>query len=128
MPSSTPQAPQDDLLESLKKATQGLLYPSESDEPFEPFLWKPTTNDPAKEVAAHSKPGAKIREQSVNDFFAALATAEDAERYAALRRELESKLKDLRVFRVGEIEVAVYLIGKAPTGDWAGVSTTSVET
>jgi hypothetical protein len=116
------------LIASLKKATQGLLYPSESDEPFEPFVWKPTTNDPAKEIAARSPPGAKVREQSVDDFFAALATTEDAVRYAALRRELESRLKGLRVFRVGEIEVAVYLIGKAPTSEWAGVRTTSIET
>jgi Nuclease A inhibitor-like protein len=127
MPSPTPR-PQDELIASLKNATQGLLYPSESDEPFEPFIWKSTTNDPAKEVAAHSAPGAKIREQSVDDFFAALVTSEDAARYAALRRELESRLKGLRVFRVGEIEVAVYLIGKVPTGVWAGVRTTSVET
>ncbi|MDB5290344.1 MAG: Nuclease inhibitor-like protein [Phycisphaerales bacterium] len=128
MPSSTPQPPHDDLLEALKMATNGLLYPSESDEPFEPFRWKRTTDDPAKEVAAHDKPGAKIREQSVDEFFAGLAESDDAKKFADLRRELESRLSGLRVFRVGDIEVGVYLIGKTPSGDWAGLRTTSVET
>jgi hypothetical protein len=128
MSSPTPPPPQDALLDSLKKATDGLLYPSESDEPFEPFRWKRTTDDPAKEVAARAKPGAKVREQSVADFFGALADADDAARFADLRRTLESKLAGLRVFRVGDIEVGIYLIGKTPNGDWAGLRTVSVET
>ncbi|HWE97293.1 MAG TPA: nuclease A inhibitor family protein [Tepidisphaeraceae bacterium] len=128
MPSTNPPPPQDELLEVLRKATDGLLYPSESDEPFEPFRWKRTADDPAKEVAAPARAGETVREQSVADFFGALEDSDDAARFAGLRRALESKLAGLRVFRVGDIEVGVYLIGRTPDGDWAGLHTTSVET
>jgi len=45
-----------------------------------------------------------------------------------LRGVLESSLTNLRVLRIGEIEVQVYLIGKTPGGSWAGLHTVSVET
>ena len=34
----------DTLLSTLTQETAGLLYPSEYDEPLEPFIWEPADN------------------------------------------------------------------------------------
>jgi hypothetical protein len=34
----------DPVLTTLTQATEGLLYPSEYDEPLEPFIWEPAEN------------------------------------------------------------------------------------
>lgn len=77
-----------------------------------------------------------IEEQSPDDFFADLveeqdwwgdAEKADAERYQALRRILEAHLDSLHIFRVGEVEVSIYLLGRCE-GDWVGLRTLSVET
>lgn len=119
-------------LAALRQASDGLLYPSESDEPFTAFAWPPA-RDPAHDTAqaqvvAHSPKGAAVSEQTVDDFFAQLQGSPDAGRYAQLRKVLEQQLAGLKAFRAGEVRVAVYLIGKAPSGSWAGLQTLSVET
>jgi Nuclease A inhibitor-like protein len=112
---------------ALKKAVEGLLYPSESDEPFEVFAWDRADSARAA-VSAHAKKRAKIIEQPVDEFFSALKGADDEPRYQQLRRVLEASLTDLNVFRVGRIRVDVYVLGRARSGRWVGVHTTSVET
>jgi hypothetical protein len=121
----------DDVLGSLEEASKGLLYPSETDAPFKPFRWKARQDElSADEVLAlaRTKAGTEVEEVPVKDFFAGLADGEDAERFKKLRQALEKQLKGLRVFRVGSTKIDVYLVGKAPDGDWAGLKTISVET
>jgi hypothetical protein len=112
---------------ALKKAVEALLYPSESDRPFDVFVWNPT-DSPRAAVAAHVKKRAKIVEQPVDEFFSDLKGADDEPRYRQLRRVLEANLTDLHVFRVGRIRVDVYIFGKAKSGNWVGIHTVSVET
>ena len=50
------------------------------------------------------------------------------ERYRALLRFLRAELDDACVFRIGQIEVEVYALGKTSEGEWLGVATTLVET
>jgi hypothetical protein len=123
-----PRTPDD--LQALAHASEGLTYPSESDAPFEPFQWPAASagGSARDAVAALGKAGARIEEISPGDFFAELAGSDDAERFKALRQTLESRLSGLKVIRVGERRVDVYLIGRARTGHWAGLHTTSVET
>src|SRR4051794_32124715 len=113
----------DELLRLLSEASAGLLYPSESDEPFEAFVWQATESDALRQLAALGKPIVPLREQSAEEFFQELIAGDDGPRYAQLRALLESRLAGLRVLRIGEIEVAVYLIGRASFGDWAGLRT-----
>ncbi len=118
-----------DELDILTRAAEGLLYPSESDSPFVPFRFAGIGADSALQVIAdRTAPGTRIREQALDEFFAELLNSEDGEGYRALRQTLESHLVDLKVFRVGTINVDIYLIGQTATGDWAGLRTTSVET
>jgi hypothetical protein len=120
----------DDVLEALARASTGLVYPSESDAPFEPFRWPATSaSESARDaVVRHVKRGARIEEVSVDDFFAELQGSDDGERFKALRQAVELTLSGLKVIRAGERKIDVYLIGRTRAGDWAGLHTTSVET
>jgi hypothetical protein len=102
-----------------------LLYPSESDAPFDVFHWPVGTGGSAREqVVAHSKTGRQVEEVPLESFFAELEGTDDAERFRGLRRALT----DQHVFRVGSGKVDVYLMGRSLSGSFAGLQTTSVET
>jgi hypothetical protein len=118
-----------DELQPISDAIKGLLYPSESDEPFTLFRW-PGNSAPAAAAAIqkNAKLDAAPAEVSVADFFHALESTTDADRFARLRAALQATLKNLQVFRIGEIQVAIFFIGRNATGDWAGVRTLSIET
>jgi hypothetical protein len=119
-----------DVMQSLREAVEGLTYPSESDEPFEVFQWGPAKGAARDQVAAHGGNGRKIVEVPVETFFKQLDEADEAARYRRLQQVLQSNLKDLHIFRMGdgEVRVDVYLIGQLRSGEWAGLHTVSVET
>ena len=116
-------------LQQLIQASAGLLYPSETDAPFDPFHWPAGPVQSAQEaIAAHAGKAQKIEQMALGDFFAELDASDDAGRFDQLRRTLQSQLTDVRVLRVGAVRINVYLIGKTRDGDWAGLHTISVET
>jgi hypothetical protein len=51
-----------------------------------------------------------------------------ARRFQAPVRLLEANLSDLKVFRVGEVNMPVYVAGRSASGSWLGVPTRVVET
>jgi len=55
-------------------------------------------------------------------------TAASVERYQALVSLLKQHLHELLVYRIGEIELDVYIMGKTAIGAWAGLATKAVET
>jgi hypothetical protein len=114
-----------DELQDIKKASDGLQYPSESDAPFDLVRW------PAKDaLATHFGVARKVEEVAIDTFFAELVESDEAERYRQLRRALESNLKQMKIYRVGvgETKVDIYLLGHLRSGDWGGLHTTSIET
>ena len=50
------------------------------------------------------------------------------DRYTNLLESINTNLAQVQVFRVGEVEINIYIIGKTPTGDIIGLKTLSVET
>jgi len=118
-------ASDEDILSDLKSASAGLNYPSESDAPFV-LYYNPSNDDMLAKVIPSDK--TRVTETSVDDFFAELVAGEDGAKFQRLRRVIESRLAGVRVLRIGEIEVDVYLVGRTPGGAWAGLHTTSVET
>jgi hypothetical protein len=120
----------DPLLASLKEASEGLLYPSESDAPFEPFRWPGGSKrlTPARAATLAGKRRAQVEEVPVEDFFSELTDSDDGPRFRKLEESLRSSLSDLRVFRIGKVKVVVYLVGRAPDGSWVGLQAESVET
>jgi hypothetical protein len=74
---------------------------------------------------------------SVDEFFVDLTTSQDwhgddekttVERYRRLLGVIQNQLLGATVFRVGEVKVAIYIVGRTEDGSWAGVKTTAVET
>ncbi|HYF03130.1 MAG TPA: nuclease A inhibitor family protein [Patescibacteria group bacterium] len=109
----------------LAKAVSGLLYSSESDYPFEIIenvLPQQLLN--AKEIEA-------------DHFFKNLTTEEDwfgkeekakAAQYTALYNLLKENLSELKVYKTGETDIEIYILGKSKSGTFMGLKTRSVET
>jgi hypothetical protein len=129
----------EELSGELRKATDGLLFMSESDYPFEIIKWD------GAEVITHeylrrierSGPETPVEEISIDDFFQSAAGEQEwkgaaelsaAKRYQALVRLLTENLTEVRVYRVGKINIGVYVVGRSGEGNWLGVSTRVVET
>lgn len=108
-----------DEVDILRQASAGLLYPSESDRPFEAIR--------IGRVDEIIK-GRAFVEQSLDEFFVELLTTDDADRYRALKQTLQQLLVKIRVYRVGATEVDVYILGQTSRGELAGLHTVSIET
>jgi Nuclease A inhibitor-like protein len=130
----------DAVIDQLRKVTEGLLYQSESDEPFETFSWERIGKSLGKEAilqASGNDPSTPTNEVPVDQFFADLTTPEDrhteeekavAAKYRTLLGTLKGALSELRVFKIGEVNVSIYIVGKTASGRWTGVKTKAVET
>jgi hypothetical protein len=129
----------EEIIEELKKTTEGLLFMSEADYPFEIVHGEGEAETGAqyfRELAGGSA-DAPVEVRSVDDFFRA-AVSEPAwkgekelalaKRYQAIVRLLKENLNDLKVYRVGEINIAVYIVGRTGSGNLIGLSTRVVET
>jgi hypothetical protein len=126
------------LIEELREATRGLTFMSESDYPFEVFRWD--VAEPTHEFLrglTGEAADVPVETKTAADFFRVAASNADwknaeqlgtARRFQTLLRLLERNLTDLKVFRVGVINIPVYVAGRSPSGNWLGVSTRVVET
>ena len=128
------------LLEILRDVADGLLFPSETDAPLEPFFCpdeqgSTLTPERLREVADIPK-DVRIKAVKLETFFRP-ATEErewhneeeraEARRFQTLVATIESTLHQPKVFRVGEVNIDVYVVGHVE-GGWAGLKTKVVET
>lgn len=116
---------QDDeqVLERLSQAAAGLLFMSESDYPFELIQWDGQTEPTAdfiRHVAGEAE-DSPVEQLEVGQFL-------NAGRYQRLLLALQRELSDLRAYKVGRINMPVYLVGRSREGSWLGVATRVVET
>jgi hypothetical protein len=130
------------LKAELERASADLVYSSESDRPFEFFSVaypgrrsSPPADDFARLIGADEN--ARVEERSLTDFFArhtATSDPYDSEaqklrpRYEALMRLLSSRLRDVKVYRIGRIEIECYVAGLDGEDNLAGLRTVAVET
>jgi Nuclease A inhibitor-like protein len=134
-------SPDPDLRRRLEGATEGLVYSSESDRPFE-FFFLPGAGDepPGAEAFARlvgAQAETQVEERDLDRFFARHAETSDPydvqaqlirPRYEALRETLRTALRGAIVYRLGKIEVQCYVVGGDGRGNLAGVRTVAVET
>jgi hypothetical protein len=125
--------------QALHAAAQGLLYQSETDQPLEPFTWAEQGELTAEKVRAlggHSV-DAKVEETTLDAFFEAPTAEKDwhgaaekasVQKFRALVKLIKDRLQEIKVFRIGETEVTIHIVGRTPQGNWAGLTTTAVET
>jgi hypothetical protein len=125
-----------EITDRLSQLSEGLLFPSESEYPLEPFTWKSATLKPETILTRSQKPSdTPIEAIALEDFFAPVVTDEDwfededraiAQRYRDMQG-LIATLKNAQVFKVGKIEIDVYIVG-AIGPDLIGLKTTVIET
>jgi hypothetical protein len=121
------------LLAEIEKSTAGLTYISETDAAVEPLM-----NGTAKLVEAHHLTDrTRYEEMSADDFFARLTAEKDwygqkekdrAKRFAALEKLLKENLRDLKVFKVGRVQLDIYVVGLDADNNLIGIKTRAVET
>jgi len=125
-----------EIADRLSQLSKDLLFPSESEYPLEPFTWESATLTPETILERSHKPAdTTIESITLEDFFAPVVTDEDwfedEDREIAQHfRDLQSaiaKLENVHVFKVGKIEIDVYLVG-AIGPDLVGLKTTVIET
>jgi hypothetical protein len=127
-----------EIIDRLKQVTVDLLWSSESDYPFEIVTWaRDVEMIPAVLFSDLLDPNSVVESISLTDFFAPVLTIEDwyeaeelaqVDRYTDLLDSIESNLSEVKVFRMGEVEIAIYIVGKTPDGDIVGLKTHAVET
>ena len=125
-----------EITDRLTKLSEGLLFPSESEYPLEPFTWKSATLN-RKTILTQAGKLAKtpIEAIALEDFFATVVTDqdwfEDEDREIAQRfRDLQTAiatLENVQVFRLGKVEIDVYIVGEIGQ-DLVGLRTTVIET
>lgn len=137
--------PEKDFESQLAEAVKDLVYISETDAGFETVLWKPEADaaafsnfDAASVLRLAQKPAqTPIREQTLAEFFRFPTTEQDwhsdedkamVRRYQNLQKLLAENLRDPKVFKIGAVEIDVYIIGIDKDGNVAGVKTSGVET
>ena len=126
--------------ETLAQASQGLLFPSETDAPFEAFEWPDQEGKPDKARVlelAGLPTGTPVKAKSLDAFFKDVTTAEDwhddqekaeVERFNTLVQTIKDTLKDVKVFLAGKgAEADVFMVGRTESG-WGGLKTKVVQT
>jgi Nuclease A inhibitor-like protein len=128
-----------DELDSIMLLADGLLMPSESDYPFTAFRWPGPEPLSAPALLAHLElpPETPVEQRDFNAFFERLTAPQDwhsdedkarLARFAALRDALLAKLSELVVYRVGTIQIHVFIVGRSPSGATMGLRTLLIET
>ena len=128
-----------EIITKLKNASDGLLWQSESDYPFESFLWQSVEDLTADKLLQQVKksPDTTVKIVDVDGFFSNAIAEHDwydeeqkaeVQKCRKLMEELKANLSDIKVYCVGEVEIDIYVVGKTPDGNLAGVSTMVVET
>ena len=125
-----------EITDRLSQLADGLLFPSESEYPLEPFTWESTSLTPETILERSQKPAdSAIESITLEEFFAPVTTDEDwfddedreiAQRFRDLQAAIAT-LENVQVFRLGKIEIDVYIVG-AIGPDLIGLKTTVIET
>jgi hypothetical protein len=118
-----------------------LWYPSESDEPIEWVSLMVNGVTPLTisdlELVLGLPPETTVEEITAEQFWGPVVTVEDwygedeqaqVASFLKLKLLLESNLKNLQAFRVGQIEIDLYLLGQINDSEWGGLKTKVIET
>ncbi len=116
-------------LKALQAAAKELLFPSETDAPIEAFAW-PGAGGPPDEATLRAnvkvEEGVPVEQITLAQLTKTIPKESRAEFQPLL--DALGKLSGVTVFKVGEVNVAVYVVGRAADGQYAGVKTQVVET
>jgi hypothetical protein len=130
-----------DLIAQLKQACNNLLWISESEYPFEAFCWQnQTASDLTHEKLldfTHHSTDTIVKTDDFDSFFEVVTQPQDwygdeeiatMKQYQQLVATLKQRLNNLKVYRLGEINLDIYIVGQTPDSHLAGIATKAVET
>ena len=123
--------------ERFDRLAEGLLFMSETDAPLTYYeldpersrQWPPSTGVQFLQLIGED-PATPVEKLAPEKFFRDLRPSnEDREdQVAALQNVMTGELQNLECFRVGEIQIKIFVLGKDDSGRVLGLHTLSVET
>ena len=130
---------ENNLAEQIKKAATGLYYISETDAEILPFAGEKAEAVTKEEILSQTKSvvNAPVEERDFAGFFARLTEIQDwfgdeeneaAQKFVRLKELLENNLRDLKAFKIGKIQLEVYVVGLDAENKLTGIKTKAVET
>jgi hypothetical protein len=123
----------------LATACEGLIYGSETDAPVTPYAASSTDLKAPDIIIQHTgrNPGEGVEESPFADFFDRLTTIRDwygdretlrAKKFLELQKLLEEHLTELKVYRLGRIQIDIFVVGRDQNDLLMGVTTKAIET
>ena len=127
------------LEDQIREASEGLFYISETDAEIIPFIGSKTEEVTKAEILKqlNSDKDVEIEERDFENFFEHLTKfqywyeAEETERakkFRKLKKMMEENLRELKVFRIGKIQIDIYVVGLDAENRLIGIKTMAVET
>ena len=131
----------DELIDTLRRLSTGLLYPSESDAPIDVFVWR-TAEQGAITIdniafSLHHPEDVLVSQSEAEEFFEGVtdiyewhtdAEKEETQQYQELRDVFfQNVTKPVQVW-FGENKVDVVVYGRTLSGDYVGLRTFIIET
>lgn len=131
--------PPSGLAKRVKKIVRGLYYISETDAEILPFTGAKAESVDKETLLAQigGAVDSQVEERSFDDFFSRLTGIQDwfgdeekesAQKFSELKEILQKELKDLKVFKIGNVELDIYVVGLDAENILRGVRTKAVET
>lgn len=129
----------DALAKEIESLVSGLSYLSETDSEIFPFVGDKSEAVTKETVLTQTKNpnDSAVEERNFEEFFARLTKIEDwfgeeeteaAQKFLALKKLLQKNLRDLKVFKIGTIELDIYAVGLDSENVLIGIKTKAVET
>lgn len=123
--------------DQIETIVKDLYYISETDSEIFPFVGEKCESVSADELLRQLGRNDPVEERVFEDFFKRLTEMQEwfgdeetatANKFSELKELILKNLKDVKVFKVGKIEVDIYIIGLDSESVLAGVWTKAVET
>lgn len=125
--------------DQIKSLCKGLYYISETDAEIFPFSGTKAESVTAEELLKQTGnlPNASVEEREFDEMFARLTKLQDwfgdeekatAAKFSAIKELLEKNLSDLKVFKIGRINIDIYFVGLDADGNLKGIQTKAIET
>ena len=128
-----------ELTQKIKKITEDLYYISETDAEIFPFMGNKIETITSEEILKENNSPEKtpVEEKDFAEFFEHLTKIQEwfgeeekaiAEKFNKLKELLESNLKSLKVYKLGKIQLDIYVVGLDYENNLVGIRTKAVET
>jgi len=118
------------IVKELRAAAKGLLFPSETDAEIEAFAWPGGDGPPTEAVVranAKVKKDTPVQQVALTELTRTIPEESRGD-FLPLFGLLAHHLSGTTVFKVGEVNMDVYIVGRTADGQYAGVKTEVVET